>query len=139
MKKYCLGFAFNDHHVLLIKKIRPEWQKGFYNGIGGHIENNETPIAAMIREFKEECGIDTIELSWEEFCIMKGDDWICHCFKSKNVFDLRNAEQITDEEIKIINSYTLEKYPMITNLPFLVNLALDEHPPKFAEFNYSKK
>lgn len=71
MKNYVVGFAFNDNHVLLIEKKRPSWQKGSYNGIGGHIEEGETPKAAMVREFEEECGIASMEKDWEQFAIMK--------------------------------------------------------------------
>lgn len=59
IKKYCLGFAFvdNDSSVILIRKEKG-WQKGMLNGIGGLIENDETPWNAMVREFKEETDID---------------------------------------------------------------------------------
>jgi len=54
-----LGFAFDDaeKEVVLIQKQRPEWQKGYLNGIGGKVEKDEQPYDAMVREFKEETGI----------------------------------------------------------------------------------
>lgn len=139
MKKYVVGFAFNGPDVLLIKKNRPKWQKGLYNGLGGHIEENETPIVAMVREFKEECGIETTELQWEEFAIMKGKDWVCYCFWARNTFDLCNAIQTTDEELKTINAYTLHLQPTISNLPALVGLAMDNFKPKSVVFDYSAR
>src|SRR6185312_1913393 len=111
MKNYVVGFAFNDNHVLLIEKKRPNWQKGLLNGLGGHIEDNEHPIDAMIREFEEECGISSNNSDWEQFAIMKGEDWICYCFRSRNMFDLAPAKKTTDEEPKIINAYALQNYP----------------------------
>ena len=53
---YCLGFIFNStlDTVYLIQKLRPEWQYGKLNGIGGKIHNNENSLKAMIREAKEE-------------------------------------------------------------------------------------
>ena len=56
MKKYVTGFLFSKDasHVVLIKKINPQWQNGLFNGVGGKIETNETSIAAMVREFFEE-------------------------------------------------------------------------------------
>ena len=56
---YVVGFLFNPDmtEVVLIKKNRPDWQKGLLNGVGGKIESGEDPITAMIREFKEETGI----------------------------------------------------------------------------------
>lgn len=60
MKRYTLGFIFNKElsHVLLIKKQRSTWQKGKYNGIGGHIEEGEEPYECFIREVQEESGIE---------------------------------------------------------------------------------
>ena len=54
--QYEVGFEFTASNdlVLLIRKNRPEWQKGKLNGIGGHIKVGETPLEAMRREFEEE-------------------------------------------------------------------------------------
>lgn len=42
MKKYVLGFMFSTEDrgqkVALIKKLKPKWQAGLLNGIGGKIE-----------------------------------------------------------------------------------------------------
>lgn len=138
MKKYVVGFAFNDCHVLLIQKQRPAWQKGLYNGLGGHIEKNEEPISAMVREFEEECGVVTKPSDWEQFAIMKGNDWICYCFRSRNMFDLSEVKQTTDEKHKVINAYELEKYPTISNIPALVGFAMDSNLPTLVTLDYSK-
>lgn len=67
---YVLGFAFTNtsdpasSFVLVRLKARPEWQKGWFNGIGGRIEEDERPVQAMVREFREETGIETIESDW---------------------------------------------------------------------------
>lgn len=54
-----LGFLFSKKatHVALIRKQKPEWQRGYLNGIGGKVEECETPRNAMIREFEEETGM----------------------------------------------------------------------------------
>lgn len=64
--RYVLGFAFDNgqNHVLLIHKNRPAWQARKLNGIGGKVEEGETPDQAMVREFQEETGIDTKEAGW---------------------------------------------------------------------------
>ena len=58
MKHYVLGFVFNKakDKVLLVEKKRPKWQIDYWNGIGGKIEEDETPLAAMTREGEEETG-----------------------------------------------------------------------------------
>lgn len=59
MKKFVVGFLFDPTltHVLMIRKQRPDWMKGFLNGIGGHVEAGETFDEAMKREFYEETGV----------------------------------------------------------------------------------
>lgn len=73
---YCLGFAFNYFHneVLLIKKNKPNWQKGKYNGVGGKLEEGETALEAMVREFEEESGVPTHMDQWKEVCMMLSDE-----------------------------------------------------------------
>lgn len=71
MTRYVVGFLFADDEVLLIKKNHPSWQFGKLNGLGGHIEENESPLDAMIREFEEESGGARIE-HWNMFLLLKG-------------------------------------------------------------------
>lgn len=55
--KYVVGFMFSEDSskVALIRKNRPEWQKGLLNGIGGHCESSDKNNQdTMIREFEEE-------------------------------------------------------------------------------------
>jgi 8-oxo-dGTP diphosphatase len=56
---YVCGFLFHPQHreVALVRKNKPEWQKGKLNGVGGKIEIGESPSAAMEREFLEEAGV----------------------------------------------------------------------------------
>lgn len=68
MKTYVCGFMFNskETHVALVEKAKPDWQRGLLNGIGGKIERGETPLMAMVREFKEETEVKTSKGDWEQ-------------------------------------------------------------------------
>lgn len=72
MKHYVLGFAFVDRSVFLIKKIKPDWQRGLWNGLGGSIESMETSLDAMVREFYEESGVQTNQSDWEFILTVQG-------------------------------------------------------------------
>lgn len=48
----------DQDNVLLVKRGDTPFESGKYCLVAGHIENNETPFQAMIREAKEEVGID---------------------------------------------------------------------------------
>jgi 8-oxo-dGTP diphosphatase len=82
MQEYVLGFMFDipAEQVLLIKKAKPDWQAGKLNGVGGKVEQRETPHAAMGREFKEETGVDAEH--WEETLLFYNDKAVVYCFRA---------------------------------------------------------
>ncbi len=129
MKKYALGFIFDQarDHVLLIKKMRPAWQRDRFNGIGGKVEEGETFLQAMIRECWEETGISTEArgLEWQHFATLLGENYHMEIFAlfSQTVF---YAIQRTDEPLQILPHRNLPESRIMPNLPVLISLALDE-------------
>ena len=120
---YVAGFMFSEDRsaVALIKKNKPEWQKGLYNGIGGKIEKREAPLSAMIREFKEETGVDHND--WISLCMLEGDDWTVYFYYtfSDKVYKVRSMEE---EKVGIVSPMALPD--CIFNLRWLIPLALDD-------------
>ncbi len=116
-KKYVVGFLFNNSKLALIKKNRPEWQRGKLNGIGGHIKVGETPLEAMKREFSEEAS-DFIN-EWEYYCTMNYPEADVYVFR---LFGDYKIETKTDE---IIAWYPVDDLPrtVIANLNWLIPLA----------------
>lgn len=134
MIKYVLGLMFSDDRqfVVLMKKMaKPDapdldWQAGLLNGIGGKIED-ETRLAAMIREFKQETGVT--QSAWKQFATMWGEEWLVECFvcfvEEKQLFSVKTQE---DEEVLVIPVEELIKgqtAPIIPNLKWLIPMALD--------------
>jgi 8-oxo-dGTP diphosphatase len=96
MNRYVVGFLFNNRsEVCLIEKKRPEWQRGRLNGVGGHIEKDESPEEAIIREFYEETGAHVQK--WRRFCFIHGSEYELYCFTSKK--DNVHTQTTTDEEV----------------------------------------
>jgi 8-oxo-dGTP diphosphatase len=128
MTEYVAGFMFSEFgtKVALIQKERPEWQKGNFNAIGGHIEEGEIPLEAMCREFVEETGVSHV--SWEQFLVYRGIDYVVYFFVtfSDDIYYLRT---ITDETIQVLSVYDIQTKKVsniIPNLYWLIPLALDK-------------
>lgn len=121
---YVCGFMFNHtlDRVVLIEKRNPAWQRGRFNGVGGKIEANESPLNAMRREFREEAGFDSKR--WQEFCVLSGADWTVHFFYF--VIDAIAIETLieskTDERILVEDvPHNKQRLP---NLEWLIPMAI---------------
>ncbi|MFC5598469.1 NUDIX hydrolase [Deinococcus cellulosilyticus] len=120
---HVLGFAFDPSatQVVLIQKNRPAWQQGKLNGVGGKIEEGETPLQAMCREFEEETGLRLD--NWQHFATLIGSGLEVFCFETRTEH-LHLLHSCTDEEVSV---YPLPDLPehVHHNLRYLIPLALD--------------
>jgi 8-oxo-dGTP diphosphatase len=127
-KEFVLGFMFDtlEPHakVLLTEKLRPKWQAGKLNGIGGAMKPGETPIQAMIREFKEETGA-TFD-GWAYFCTMRyvAQETI-HCFYGVGSLIHRVCKAQTDEALNFQRVSELFYYDRgcVSDIRWLVPMA----------------
>jgi 8-oxo-dGTP diphosphatase len=134
MKRYVLGFCFGPSlkTVVLIKKTRPAWQKGRLNGVGGHIENGETPHAAMAREFKEEASFEN-SLEWVQFGLLHGDGWEVHLFHAHNKviphpYNLSDEGEVSAHHLdRVLGKETSKGASPLPNLRYLIPMALNHH------------
>lgn len=143
---YVIGFMFSSdmRFVVLIRKARPEWQRGKLNGIGGHIENGETGWTAMVREFEEETGCRTKKEDWQYYAVMGGRNedesrFECHCYAM--VGDLKAVHTVDGiEPVLAIHTHTLlTRHDPLENIPWLVHLAIDhlsDGRPGFVKIDY---
>lgn len=99
VKKFVVGFVFDPSFqtVLMIRKKRPPWMNGLLNGIGGHVEENESYADAISREFGEEAGM-TPPLT--PFLLLHRRDRDLQCFFA--IGDLTKAASMTDERVEIV-------------------------------------
>lgn len=125
---YVVGFQFNADgtRVALIRKGRPEWQSGLLNGIGGHVERNESAPAAMLREFEEETGMSQRSTLWREFASVRTWTGSLVAFYSSFTDAVELVRTVTDEEVKVFNVFSLPalKEQTVPNLMWLIPLAL---------------
>lgn len=127
---YVAGFVFNEARtkVVLIKKLKPEWQAGFLNGVGGKMEEQDKGVShiAMSREFKEEAGVYVKHLGWDKFCTLVGDFGNVHFFRLFDNYAFLHAETTEEEEIVKIYLSNLTIIKTIPNLQWLIPMALED-------------
>lgn len=132
--RYVCGFAFHDGDVLLIEKQRPDWQRGKWNGVGGHIEPGESDAEAMRREFREETGADVH--GWDHVATLVTDHGSEVVFFRALLGSRPSIRQTTDEEPRWWSAFSLPV--TIPNLRWLIPLALNEYPGRGMPFHITE-
>jgi len=125
MKRYVLGFFFSEDRqlVALIRKNRPAYQAGQFNGLGGHIEPTDaSPTDAMRREFMEEAGVDI--QSWQEcFSFLYDQNALIIVYRAfGNVLSVRT---VTDEQVEV---HDVRELPdnLLASCRFLIPMVLED-------------
>lgn len=101
-QNYVLGLIFDTsaQQVLLIRKLRPRWQAGKLNGVGGKVESGESARQALVREVREETSLETAPDAWRYFGVLEGSDFRVYCFETR-LSDLSAAVALTDEQLEV--------------------------------------
>lgn len=125
-----VGFLFNEsgNRLALIRKTHPAWQAGNWNGIGGRIEAGETPAQAMVREFKEEAGVELPEEEWRLRVRIRGSDFFLYVFSAFSD-DVNDCVTRTQEMVSVwdLSSFLNNCYNRIPNLVWMIPILLDEN------------
>lgn len=120
---YAAGFLFDPAlgSVILERKERPEWMKGLWNAVGGHIEEGEASGQAMSREWAEEVDCDIIP-AWTPFVKLAGKGFDCTFFYA--VAEFSQATARTHETVLVWTLPLLSTVPTIPNVRWLIEMAL---------------
>ncbi|WNL27791.1 NUDIX domain-containing protein [Aliarcobacter cryaerophilus] len=96
-----VGIITDNEEILLLKKNNPDWQKGLYNGIGGKVELNTTPLETIIKKCQEELGANIsnwIELDSE---ISSSGIEIVYFLTTLNEGEIKKLQSQTDERAEL--------------------------------------
>ncbi len=139
--RYSMGFLFSspfaatDGQVVLIEKNRPSHLAGKLNAVGGHVEEGEDELEAMVREFHEEAGVLTHPWLWARFGTLvprPGHEIALFQGVSLDVFNA--ATTMTEEPIvkKSVRSLLFGSDRAMHNLQPLIAMALTslDYPDK---------
>lgn len=124
MQQYVVGFVFDDtrEHVVLVKKRRPIFQVGLWNGVGGKVESYETSHAAMVRECAEECDLQISE--WQLCAHVCGRDYQIDFWST--TCDLSGAKTCTDEPVQVHHIDTVRHLPTLDNFLMCMWICRDQ-------------
>jgi 8-oxo-dGTP diphosphatase len=132
--KYVVGLLHDGKNIVLVKKDRPDYLKGKFNGPGGKIEKGETPAQAIEREYFEETGLRIT--NWRPFAGMTfGQTWEHNIFffeKKVPTAVLRRAKTMESEPVSVKKISTLSKKKCASNLLWAVHLGTSKHKFAFA-------
>ncbi len=126
MKKATLCFVVKGDKILMINREKPPFM-GMWNGVGGHLEEEESVETCAIREIKEESGITVKEVKLFSTFTWNYDDEIGYALLSElpddfdeSRFPLRTEEGII--EFKKIDWVISEKNcGVIEDLKIFIN------------------
>ena len=129
--EYVVGFLFDARfeRVVAIRKLKPAWQKGYFNGVGGKIEQDETPLQAMQREWTEETGDFTLH-AWRQFAHLSGEGFSLWCFAASG--NIHYAHTTTAEDVVVLQVEDVRlrgSARTLPNLRWLVPMAIEALQP----------
>ena len=141
MKLATLCYAVRDNKTLMLYRNKKEndYHEGKWNGLGGKLEQGETPEECAVREMKEETGLDVKKLHLKGMITFpmfdSVDDWYVFLFVidefSGELIDSPEGhlEWIDNDKLFDLNLWDGDRY----FLPWL-------YQDKFfsAKFNYDK-
>lgn len=123
---YTCGFMIDRHgNTILVEKLKPAWQAGKLNGIGGKIEINETPHACMRREWREETGDDHAD--WDHVCSLQFPE--CEVYFFRAIVDHLPAFWMQNDVGEYLSVWNAAGLPakVIDNLRWLIPLCMDRN------------
>lgn len=135
MYKYTLGFLIKDNQILMLNRNKSPWM-GSWNGLGGKINENETPKSCIQREVLEETGMNLDinkfifkgNVTWDQFDAIGNGLYIYIYYLDSNtqiITPLRVEEGILDfKDISWVSSF--ENEGVAKNIPYFLNSVLTD-------------
>lgn len=125
----------DGNRILLQNRVKKDWQG--YTLPGGHVERGESFVDAVIREMKEETGLDIIDpelVGLKQFPMKNDGRYIVFLFKAT-----KWAGEIQSSEEGQMEWYEYRDLPRIKTVEDLQELLRVMNSPALTEFQYTVK
>jgi 8-oxo-dGTP diphosphatase len=136
-----LCFITHGNDILLLK--RSEHKRvypGRYNGIGGHIERDEDPLSGMIREIREETGLEVRNVHFRGVIhVDAGEATGILVFVFSAEAASRDFTGNDEGTLEWVPRDAIGSLPAVEDLPILISVLFDGDPgapPFFAHTSY---
>ncbi|MCX6071575.1 MAG: NUDIX domain-containing protein [Chloroflexi bacterium] len=104
-------FLLQGDQILLLRRYQTGYEDGKYSVVAGHLEGNETVVAAAVREAREEVGIELAPNDVRVVGVMhrrstdERVDWfvVCHHWSG----EVRNAEPTKCNDLRWVHPEAL--------------------------------
>lgn len=101
-------FVVKGNQVMLSRRANTGWLDGQLCAPGGHVEAGETPLIAMMRETKEELGVDVAPEDLEFLCVAARNasptEYVAYEFVIRDkTYEFYNAEPDKCSELVWVN------------------------------------
>lgn len=135
MYKYTLAFLKRRDEVLLLNRNKSPWM-GAWNGVGGKIQDEETPLECIIREIEEETSIKVSKdevyfkgvLTWERFNAL-GNGLYIFLVELPEDFEFQVPQRVSEGILdfkKIDWATDFENEGIAKNIPYFLPTVLNE-------------
>lgn len=135
MTKYVLVYACevpgSVQNVILVGRVKADWQQGRLNLPGGHIEEGESVQQAAARELQEETSLVALPNDIKVVGLMGGEDWMVFvCFAPyRPTIGGRQQYPVAREEqavLKMPYREALTDPRLIPNLQIVIPLCMSQ-------------
>ena len=106
---YVVGIVTDGSKILLLRKNNPDWQKGLYNGVGGKVDLDETPLEAIKRGCQKEVGLEISNWSEIETISLQSGVDLTYFFAVIEEEELKKAQGLEDERVEFFDINNLPK------------------------------
>ena len=134
----CYLIRGDEFLMLFRNKKKNDFNKGKYIGVGGHIEEGETPDEAINREVKEETNLDIIFKELRALIIFYFDEFEEHMYLYTSCNFKGEIKECDEGTLRWINYHDFKNIPMWEGDKYFIEPLLNNEPYFEMSFLYKK-